>query len=81
MAYGKKGNPAPNMSHAKASSLPGYKCLPISRSPSTRSKGKMSSAHGTGAVGATKSLHHAGMRIGHDCKGFKSGPVSPKKID
>lgn len=83
MAYDKKGNPAPNMSHAKASNLPGYKCLPTNRSPSRTSSGKMSSAHGTGKSSPTKSLHHASNRIGAGVEGFKSGPVSPrpKKID
>lgn len=86
MTYGKKGgygNSVVNRSHAKASNFPGYKCLPTNKSPSRSSSGKMSSTHGTGPVGAAKSLHHASNRIGADKKGFKSGPVSPrpKKID
>ena len=84
MAYGKNGNPAPNRSFAKASNFPGYKCLPTGRSPSVRSSGKMSSAHGTNSGDSTKGMSHAGNRIGHDCKGFKSGVSNPggtKKID
>lgn len=85
MAYGKKGygNPAPNKSFARASNFPGYKCLPTNRSPSRSSSGKMSSEHGTNSGNSTKGMSHASNRIGADCKGFKSGPVSPrpKKID
>jgi hypothetical protein len=75
----KKYNPARNMSHAQFTGTR----LPTSHSPASRSSGKMSSAHGTGKSSPSKSLHNASNRIGHDCKGFKSGPVvvRPKKID
>jgi len=86
MAYGSKGygNPAPNRSHAKAQNFPGYKCLPTGKSPARRSSGKMSSAHGTNSGDSTKGMQNASNRIGHDCKGFKSGignTSGPKKID
>ena len=80
----KYSNSVPNRSYTKPSSLDGYKCMSRSSSPSIKSSGKMSGAHGTNSGNPSKGMQNASGRIGASSKRFSSGiPANtggPKKL-